>query len=108
MNAITKDTKCLWPALNSDETDSLEKGTPSFKAYFHKPEGRPAYVCSSRVLAYDGGFISIINFRQKAGELKIYIQGAATAKKIGAAFTELHAAMIAGGYIAADTPAPGA
>jgi hypothetical protein len=106
MNALDKDSRFLWPALNSDPTDQLEEGRPTFKAYFYKPQGRPAYVCSSRVLATGNSFISIINFQKKAGELTFYIQGAATAKKIGAAFIELHAALIAGGYIAADTPAP--
>lgn len=108
---IDKNTNLVFDAIDADDTDKNgdDGSVPAFKVYFYKPQGRPAYVCSSRVLRWADrrGFTSIINYRSKAGEYKATIDGPATAKKIAAAFQQVHAALIAGGHVAADSCLPG-
>ena len=75
---FTKNDKLYLPAAAGDKM--------FYSVSFHKPAGRPAYV-SSLLVKKDNGFITyIIDFKKKAGETTQYINGAATAKKVDAAF----------------------
>lgn len=95
-----------------------KKCTPLFQALpfpgqayhlgFYKPQGRPAYVSSLLVTPYIGGFTYALDFQRKPGEMRIYLEGPATDKKVNAAFQELIREMIAGGFIAQENAAENA